>query len=155
MSNDINEHTAQNSPALRPCPFCGSVASMRHGESYGHWPLCARCGATLPLFHSEDDAANAWNRRAANAEANFGRLVEAVREMRAAQREYFRTRAPSALSAAKAAERVVDDMLNPKPVRDDDNRQMKFDFSAPITDAERDADIREKWRFDNAERRAL
>lgn len=50
---------------LKPCPFCGSVASMRHGERHGHWAACARCGAGTPLvYDTEADAARAWNRRA-------------------------------------------------------------------------------------------
>ena len=39
------------------------------------------------------------------------RMVEAVREMRAAQREYFRTRTGGALDRAKRAERAVDAIL--------------------------------------------
>lgn len=38
-------------------------------------------------------------------------LAEAVREMRDAQREYFRTRTGGALDRAKRAERAVDAML--------------------------------------------
>lgn len=39
-------------------------------------------------------------------------LEDAVRTMRTAQREYFRTRASSALIAAKQAERAVDALLD-------------------------------------------
>ncbi len=39
------------------------------------------------------------------------RLMEAVGDMRHRQREYFRTRSKSALTAAQAAERKVDRLL--------------------------------------------
>lgn len=155
MSNAINEHAAHNSPALRPCPFCGSSASMRHGARYGHWVQCDKCGAGHPFaFGTEAEAIAAWNRRAPEADmADNDELEDAVRIMRAAQKEYFRTRAPSALSAAKKAEREVDEMLNPKPVRENDARQMKFDFTALITDAEREtADLRAIHAAEMAER---
>lgn len=47
-------------------------------------------------------------------------LEDAVRVMRAAQREYFRTRESSALNAAKQAERAVDALLD-KAAEDRDN----------------------------------
>lgn len=48
---------------------------------------------------------------------------ELVRRMRAAQREYWRSRLSSALNVARRLEKAVDDRLDPpKPV--EDSRQM-------------------------------
>ena len=100
-----------DSPALRPCPFCGSSASMRHGARHGHWVQCDKCGAGHPLaFDTEEGSVAAWNSRA-KAGRTSDELEDAVRIMRSAQKEYFRTRAPSALCAAKQAERAVDALL--------------------------------------------
>lgn len=69
-----NGHEHAGSPALLPCPFCGSSASMRHGARYGHWVQCDKCGAGHPLaFDTEADAARAWNRR-----SKAGNVVEAM-----------------------------------------------------------------------------
>ena len=46
-----------------------------------------------------------------NAEANFDRLVAAVREMREAQKKWFSTHALSALDKSKRLERGVDALL--------------------------------------------
>lgn len=46
-----------------------------------------------------------------NAKANFDRLVEAVREMRAAQREWFSTHNGAKLYESKRREREVDALL--------------------------------------------
>ena len=51
--------------AIKPCPFCGSV------EIYGTWisdsdalMLCEACLAQGPMCDNEEDALQAWNRRA-------------------------------------------------------------------------------------------
>jgi len=41
----------------------------------------------------------------------FDEFVRRVKEMRAAQRLYFKTRTPSALSSAKALEKEVDHLV--------------------------------------------
>ena len=55
---------------MKDCPFCGSDdvdprESMR--ETF-HWVLCERCGARTGEFHSEEEAIEAWNRRAEEGE---------------------------------------------------------------------------------------
>jgi|LUMF01.1.fsa_nt_gb hypothetical protein len=51
-------------------------------------------------------------------DARYSALVERVREMRAAQKEYFRERSPQWLNQSKQLERQVDRMLS-----DLENRQ--------------------------------
>ena len=52
---------------LKPCPFCGSSASLKSG-TVDHWILCSNkdCAAALVArsFSSADEAIAAWNRRA-------------------------------------------------------------------------------------------
>lgn len=58
---------------LKPCPFCGGEAIMRHISSIMDvfsYVTCTRCGVQSPNFKvsseyaSDDKAAEAWNRRA-------------------------------------------------------------------------------------------
>lgn len=52
---------------LKPCPFCGSEAHL-HSGTEDHWIICSNsdCAAALVArsFSSEEEAINAWNRRA-------------------------------------------------------------------------------------------
>lgn len=100
-----------NETTLKPCPFCGAEPIMRTGGRGGFWALCERCGAQLRMSDTKSDAVRNWNRRA-KAGRTSDELEDAVRIMRAAQKEYFRTRAPSALCAAKQSERAVDVLLD-------------------------------------------
>jgi hypothetical protein len=47
--------------------------------------------------------------------AELAELKAAVKAMRAAQKTYFKARTPEALETSKRWERMVDEMLNPKP----------------------------------------
>jgi Lar family restriction alleviation protein len=52
---------------LKPCPFCGGTA-LRMG---GKWELsyirCADCWAQTNLSRTQEEAEEAWNRRASDA----------------------------------------------------------------------------------------
>lgn len=65
---------------LKPCPFCGGEALLESeadptyaptfydpgcaNASVVWWCKCVECGATVALQESEQNAAEAWNRRA-------------------------------------------------------------------------------------------
>ena len=63
-------------PNLKPCPFCGSKATL-HRDSWetspGHkavvyWVKCSRCRSSSYEYHTPEQAAAAWNRRVDDAE---------------------------------------------------------------------------------------
>lgn len=60
---------------LKPCPFCGSEPTIRVYRGKDGWRdryavLCrydeGGCGAESGLYHYENEAVEAWNRRAEN-----------------------------------------------------------------------------------------
>ena len=58
-----------NSFELRPCPFCGSAATL-YGDPQEDGDcivICNECGATSGYFYDREKAAGAWNRREAAA----------------------------------------------------------------------------------------
>lgn len=57
---------------------------------------------------------------------NIAVFIKRVREMRKAQREYFRWRTQGWLQQAKENERAVDDMLD--EYYNEQSRQQRFDF---------------------------
>lgn len=77
---------------LKPCPFCGGEARIHskvlaEGFDSGYWAVCDECGKGDTLPHeSEEEAAAAWNARAAVADEQLamavhdGRAWQAVRE---------------------------------------------------------------------------
>ncbi len=58
---------------LKPCPFCGGEARIIshrfHELSNTYGVTCKICGSeTRQFYRAEEDAVNAWNRRASDAE---------------------------------------------------------------------------------------
>lgn len=55
---------------LKPCPFCGGEAEVFRGTTYGfHYlyePRCIKCECALGVYETEEQAIEAWNRRADN-----------------------------------------------------------------------------------------
>ena len=48
---------------LKPCPFCGSNAIIKHDDSCGYTVICYKCNAKSDRCLSRDLAVKAWNRR--------------------------------------------------------------------------------------------
>ena len=58
---------------LKPCPFCGGEAAAIWNGAFNegnYWVRyrgrCWECGAETPIYESEKEAKEAWNRRADN-----------------------------------------------------------------------------------------
>lgn len=51
---------------LKPCPFCGSENIREHsGYPLEYWSVkCLDCGGRMQFYGSQQQAINAWNRRA-------------------------------------------------------------------------------------------
>lgn len=59
---------------LRSCPFCGSGWVGLYKPHYHLFAvLCNKCSAEGPAADSEDEAADAWNRRAAANQGEDGK----------------------------------------------------------------------------------
>ena len=66
---------------LLPCPFCGDAGEDYREPSYtkvSHYIYCNGCGCQGPVNYTTDEAAAAWNRRAANAPADPALLALAT-----------------------------------------------------------------------------
>ena len=69
------------SDELKVCPFCGGDARIHskvlaEGFDSGDWAVCDECGKGDTLPHeSEEEAAAAWNARAAVADEQFSLAV--------------------------------------------------------------------------------
>lgn len=80
------------SDELKVCPFCGGDARIHskvlaEGFDSSYWAVCDECGKGDTLPHeSEEEAAAAWNARAAVTDEQFalavhdGRVWQSVRE---------------------------------------------------------------------------
>jgi len=49
---------------LKPCPFCGGKAHVGSPYENTAWVYCGNCGADTAIHKGEQQAADAWNRRA-------------------------------------------------------------------------------------------
>lgn len=47
---------------LKPCPFCGGVASLCYEEDEGVYVKCTGCQIKIE-FATNEEAIEAWNRR--------------------------------------------------------------------------------------------
>jgi Lar family restriction alleviation protein len=48
---------------LRKCPFCGGEASTYVAYDDGYYVCCDECGCGLPVYNTEQEAIEAWNKR--------------------------------------------------------------------------------------------
>ena len=49
---------------LKPCPFCGSVAEIKHTLHFGYFVECQGCKLTTANFYDNKyDASMYWNHR--------------------------------------------------------------------------------------------
>ena len=58
---------------LKDCPFCGGFGGVRQNIYATHYYIiCCSCGCTTKYFGYQEDAVEAWNRR---AEPNRGKWI--------------------------------------------------------------------------------
>lgn len=73
------------SDQLKPCPFCGSTATMRGGSDRASWIICdnKKCSATQGLELSGKNAVQMWNHRHAEdaLKAEVERLKAALKKI--------------------------------------------------------------------------
>lgn len=48
---------------LKPCPFCGGEASTYVAYDDNYYVCCDECGCGLPVYNTEEEAIEAWNKR--------------------------------------------------------------------------------------------
>ena len=67
---------------LRKCPFCGGEASIYVAYDDGYYVCCDECGCGLPVYNTEQEAIEAWNKRVPQLTEtmkvydNFGEVTE-------------------------------------------------------------------------------
>lgn len=70
---------------LNTCPFCGSQAEMEHTETDGFFVICSKslCGIMTRGYDTEEEAAEAWNRRVIDEIPSMSRmgLVELIKQI--------------------------------------------------------------------------
>lgn len=50
---------------LKPCPFCGAPAELRHNKTWDYEVRCTNCRAKTRQHHEDENGAvSDWNRRA-------------------------------------------------------------------------------------------
>ena len=48
---------------LKPCPFCGASAELKHYDIGVYCVTCSRCFASMGGYPKEEQVVEAWNRR--------------------------------------------------------------------------------------------
>jgi len=57
-------HDSTNSVALKPCPFCGGKAYLKHRKNWGYRGECQWCDLALPYYRRDAGmAVENWNTR--------------------------------------------------------------------------------------------
>lgn len=59
---DMGVTTMCNNTELKPCPFCGGNAEMKSYTMF--WVVCDDCLSETTVYSTEEEAIEAWNRRA-------------------------------------------------------------------------------------------
>lgn len=51
-------------PTLKPCPFCGGDAELKHNKQWDYFVRCEVCGAKTRQHHENSvGAVDDWNRK--------------------------------------------------------------------------------------------
>lgn len=70
---------------LKPCPFCGGYATIRHtqplyerrtGKRCGYFAMCEQCLTSSDNYNSVEACAEHWNRRVSNGDVIPSRMAE-------------------------------------------------------------------------------
>jgi hypothetical protein len=64
----MNSPLSEQNRALKPCPFCGTVADLGVAPEVGDWPrgyfgVCPACRASTAMSSDRDEAIRTWNTR--------------------------------------------------------------------------------------------
>lgn len=84
---------------LRECPFCGGNAELSVHRGAVVFVQCQQCDATFPMFDSEKEAIDAWNRRVNCSDGYSRKILEELgvslfdsdaneRELKECQKEF-------------------------------------------------------------------
>ena len=63
---------------LRKCPFCGGEASIYVAYDDGYYVCCDECGCGLPVYNTEQEAIEAWNKRVPPTDKDIDEYIEKI-----------------------------------------------------------------------------